>query len=226
MILRIVPNSVIYLFNYIKYKMRYKNSFISPRSFLYDVKLGKNNVICGGNYMNNCKVGDYTYISGNDGGGIVSGFHNVSIGKYCSLATNIEIITASSHHKDFVSIFPFYSMPNSFCYNKKKSKEFTNIKPVKIGNDVWVGSNVTILGGIEVGDGSIIAAGAVVTKNVEPYSIVGGCPAKLIKCRFEKEIADKLLKMRWWDWPEKKIRQNMNLIMSDNIEKFIENGKN
>jgi acetyltransferase-like isoleucine patch superfamily enzyme len=223
MISRITPNTIIYLANYVRYKKKYKGNQISPRSFLYNVKLSKKNVICGGNYLRNCEIGDYTYLSGNDGGGIVSGYNNVKIGKYCSLGTNIEIITATSHHKDFVSTFPFYSMTNSFCFDEKKSQEFTDIRPVTIGNDVWIGSNVTILPGVVVLDGAIIGAGAVVTKNVEPYSIVAGCPAKTIGFRFEEEIRDQLIKMKWWDWPEEKIKANIELIMSGKIKEFIEN---
>ena len=183
MISRLIPNTLIYLFNYIKYKILYNNSRVSPRSFLYGVKLEKNNVICGGNYMHNCRVGSHTYISGNDGGGIVSGYHNVVIGRYCSLSNNIEIITASSHNKNFVSVFPFYSMPHSFCFDKKKSREFTKINPVRVGHDVWIGSRAVILGGVGIGSGSIVGAGSVVTKDLPPYSIALGVPARITGSR-------------------------------------------
>jgi acetyltransferase-like isoleucine patch superfamily enzyme len=223
MISRLVPNTMLYIFNYLKYKILYGNSQVSPRSFLRNVKLGKNNIICGGVYMENCRIGDYTYISGNDGGGLVSGFQNVDIGKYCSISNNIEIITASSHHKEFVSTFPFYSMPNSFCYDEKRGREFIVKNPVRIGNDVWIGSNVTILPGVFIHDGAIIGAGSVVSRDVEPYSIVAGCPAKLINFRFERYIRERLLKTKWWNWPEEKIKANVDLMMSDTINEFIEN---
>jgi len=223
MLSRITPNTIIYLVNYVRYKIKYRGHEVSPRSFLRNVKLSKKNVICGGNYINNCRIGDYTYIGGNDGGGIVSGLHHTIIGKYCSLSAKIEIITASSHHKEFVSTFPFYSMKNSFCYDEKKNVEFTEIKPVAIGNDVWIGINVTIMGGVKIGDGSIIGAGAVVTGNVDPYAIVAGCPARVIGYRFEKDIIDKLLGIKWWDWPEEKIKANMSSIMSGKVKEFIGN---
>lgn len=226
MITRLVPNTLLYITNYLKYKIRYRGSFVSPRSFLTSVSLGKSNRIAGGVYMDNCRVGDYTYISGNDGGGIVSGFHNVEIGKFCSISNNIEIITASSHRKDAVSTFPFYSMKNSFCYDEKKSKDFVSVNPVVIGNDVWIGAHALILGGIKIGDGAIIGAGSVVTKDVDPYSIVAGSPARAIGQRFPEETIRKLLEIRWWDWSEEKIRENIDLITSNNLEIFFEkNGK-
>jgi virginiamycin A acetyltransferase len=221
MLKSLIPNTLIYLFNYIKHLFSYKNSQVSPRSFLCNVKLGKNNVICGGNYLHNCEIGDYTYISGTEGGGIVSGYQNVKIGKYCSISTKIEVITTSSHHKEFVSTFPFFSMPNSFCFDKKKILGFVDIRPVTIGNDVWIGAGATILGGVNIGDGAIIGAGSVVTKNVDPYSIVAGTPAKFIGQRFSDDIIEKLLSLNWWDWPEEKIRENIEIIMSNNVEKLF-----
>lgn len=176
--------------------------------------------------MHNCQIGDYTYVSGSDGGGIVSGFHNVTVGKYCSIASGVEILTESAHHKDFVSTFPFFSMPNSFCYDKEKSKKFTEIKPTVIGSDVWIGANVIILGGVTVGDGAIIGAGSVITKDVEAYSIVASNPAKLISYRFEPEVIAKLLALQWWNWSEEKIKKNIDLINSPEVEKFIEYAKN
>jgi acetyltransferase-like isoleucine patch superfamily enzyme len=226
MIKSLIPNTLIYIFNYIKYKMQYKSCEVSPRSFLYGVKLGKKNIICGGNYMNNCEVGDYTYISGTEGGGIISGYQNVKIGKYCSISTKIEIITASSHHKEFASTFPFYSMHNSFCYNKKKNLEVTDVRPVTIGNDVWIGAGVIMLGGINVGDGAIIGAGAVVTKDVDSYSIVAGVPAKIIGQRFSDEVAKKMMELKWWNWPEEKIKKNISTIMSPNVNQLFKNEKN
>jgi virginiamycin A acetyltransferase len=222
MISKLIPNTLVYTFNFAKYKWLYRDSQVSPRSFLRDVTLGKKNIICGGNYMHNCQVGDYTYISGNDSGGLVSGYHNVTIGKYCSLSNNIEIITESSHHKDFVSTFPFFSMPNSFCFDEEKGRKFTTKKPVRIGNDVWIGARAIILEGINIGDGAIVGAGAVVTKDVEPYSIVAGCPAKPIGLRFDQDTISQLLRMKWWDWPEEKIKANIDLIMSGNVREFIE----
>ena len=192
MIKSLIPNTLIYLYNYIKYRILYPQAIVSPRSFLSKTSLGKNVLISGGIYLNDCQIGDYTYISGNNAGGIVSGFHHVTIGKYCSLGNHIEMLSESSHDytKDFQ--YPFYSMPNSPLYNPVKAKQEIKIKPITIGNDVWIGTNVTILGGVNIGNGAVIGAGSVVTKNVLPYSIVIGNPAKLLKMRFNQNKINRL----------------------------------
>ena len=201
MIRTLIPNTLIYLYNYIKYRVFYPQAIISPRSFLSKTSLGKNVLISGGIYLNDCQIGDYTYISGNNAGGIVSGFHHVTIGKYCSLGNHIEMISESSHDytKDFQ--YPFYSMSNSPLFDQIKAKKETKIKKITIGNDVWIGTNVTILGGVTIGDGAVIGAGSVVTKNVLPYTIVIGNPAHILKKRFSQDKIDKLLEEKWWNLP-------------------------
>lgn len=87
---------------------------------------------------------------------------------------------------------------------------------IVIGNDVWIGFEAVIMAGVTIGDGAIIASRAVVTKDVPPYSIVGGTPAKLIRKRFTDEQIDKLLRLKWWDWDEEKVRQNIDKIMDVN----------
>ena len=146
-----------------------------------------------------------------------------SCGKFCSIAQGVKIYlgNGSGHDVNFVSTYPFeYVYPHIFTNAHNKSKD-TNGNVV-IGNDVWIGDNVTIMSGITVGDGAVIAANSHVIKNVEPYSIVGGNPAKLIKYRFTQEQITKLLEIKWWDWQEEKINMNLHLICSSNIDEFIE----
>jgi hypothetical protein len=91
-----------------------------------------------------------------------------------------------------------------------------------IGNDVWIGAKSTIMSGVKIGHGAIVAAGAVVTKDVQPYSVVGGNPAKHIKFRFDEKQIEKLLEISWWDWEESKIKEEAMLLWSADINYFIE----
>lgn len=93
---------------------------------------------------------------------------------------------------------------------------------MEIGNDVWIGYGATILSGVRIGDGAIVGANAVVTKDVPPYAIVAGNPAHVIRMRFSPQIISDLLQIQWWNWPFDKIRKNMPLLLSDNITKFIQ----
>ena len=106
--------------------------------------------------------------------------------------------------------------------NKKLDIDYTKSinNPVTIGNDVWIGANVCILPGISIGDGAVLAAGAVITKDVPPYAIVGGVPAKVIKYRFSEDIIKKLLKIKWWNWEEEKVKKNKDLFYDP--VKFVE----
>jgi virginiamycin A acetyltransferase len=164
-------------------------------------------------------IGQFTY-----GAPIVKDWHQGStlkIGNFSSIAENVYILLGGNHPIEWISSFPFGVVFDEFQeqYNNypKLSKG-----DVIIGNDVWIGINSTILSGVQVGDGAIIAAGSVVTKNVEPYAIVGGNPAKLIKKRFGDEQITKLLDIKWWDWEIDKIRKNINLIASGNVDEFIQ----
>lgn len=152
---------------------------------------------------------------------------DADIGRYCCIASNVKTINGLHPVETFVSIHPcFYSTKKQggFTYvgddkfEEHKFAENSNRTAV-IGNDVWIGCRVTILPGITIGDGAIIGAGAVVTKNVEPYSIIGGVPAAEIRKRFDIETIQKLLKIRWWDKPESWIRSNAKCF--DEIERFL-----
>ena len=132
-------------------------------------------------------------------------FHkDTRIGSFCSIASNV-CIGAGQHPTNWLSTHPF-QYQNCFAIKPKSHYEFTRYKPVTIGNDVWIGTNVIIMGGLTIHDGAIIGSGAVVTKDVEPYAIVGGVPAEIIKYRFDKDIIDKLLELKWWDLSDEQIK--------------------
>lgn len=127
----------------------------------------------------------------------------LKIGNFCSIASNITVLLGGNHRTDWVTTYPF-----GHC------KNFPDVAPVKghpktngnvvIGNDVWIGSGATIMSGVTIGDGAVIAANSHVVKDVAPYSIVGGNPAKHIKFRFTEEQIKSLLQIQWWNWDNKK----------------------
>lgn len=141
----------------------------------------------------------------------------VSIGKFCSIARNVTIYAGAEHHYNWISQYSF----NKFkIFNEKQLIKTKG--PVIIGNDVWIGDSAFILSEVTIGDGAVIGANSVVSKNVDPYSIVVGNPAKHIKYRFSNEQIASLLKIQWWNWDIQKIENSFPLLLSDNIDNFIQ----
>jgi acetyltransferase-like isoleucine patch superfamily enzyme len=143
----------------------------------------------------------------------------VNIGKYCSIGPNITIITGGIHPTNWVSTFPFRA--NWDILGKFEDGMPYTKGDIEIGNDVWIGSGVTILSGVNVGHGVVIASGAIVTKDIPPYAIVGGNSCKIIRYRFDEEKIVKLLEIKWWDWSEEKIIENINFLSSSQISEFL-----
>lgn len=149
----------------------------------------------------------------------------VTVGKYCSIAREVKI-GLGEHPTSWLTThtFPYTCDEKSetFYTGIRATKESViNLKPaekINIGNDVWIGERAMILNGVNIGDGAIIAAGAVVTKDVPPYAVVGGVPAKIIKYRFSNDIINKLLELKWWDLPEDFL---VNELPVNNVEKCI-----
>lgn len=146
----------------------------------------------------------------------------VKIGKFCSIASNIKIYAGHGYHDSKnVSTYPFGHVETSTFGNQKYNLGTTN-GDVIIENDVWIGDNVTIMSGVTIGNGAVIATNSHVVKNVEPYTIVGGNPAQLIKKRFDQRIIDNLLEIKWWDKSVEEIINFKNLLNSQNIEEFLD----
>lgn len=160
-------------------------------------------------------VGDYTYGFRPESFFSYHPDDRVLIGKFCSLADGVKFVFGH-HATNQVATFPIRALCCGYApYFDAKSKGH-----IEIGNDVWIGLNVIILSGVKIGDGAVIAAGSVVTKSIPAYSIYGGVPAKFIKHRLGEDQISKLLKIRWWNWPIEKIRENEALFYGD-VNEFI-----
>ncbi len=120
----------------------------------------------------------------------------------------------------YITTYPFNIMGNGWEKTTPTLEELPLKGDTVVGNDVWIGQNVTVMPGVHIGDGSIIAANSVVTKNVPPYHIAGGNPCKIIKKRFDDELIDYLLKLKWWDWSEEKIFKNLEVLCSSDLDKI------
>ncbi len=144
------------------------------------------------------------------------------IGKFCSIACGAKFIFNSANHKlSSLSTYPFPIFFEEWGLDiKDVANAWDNKGDIVIGNDVWIGYEAIILAGVTIGDGAIIGARSVVTKDVPPYTIVGGVPAKPIRKHFPEETISALLDIKWWDWPRKKIAQNIDAIQSGSIEQL------
>jgi len=162
------------------------------------------------------EIGDHTYGKPR----VVSRGERASlrIGKYCSISTHVVIFLGSEHRTDWISTYPF---PLLWETAKSISGHPYSKGDVVIGSDVWIGYNVTILSGVTIGDGAVIGTGSVVSGDVPPYAIVAGNPAQIIRYRFDGETIRKLLKIKWWDWSDEKVKENVDLICSDSIDEFV-----
>ena len=145
------------------------------------------------------------------------------IGKFCSIACGAKFIFNSANHSlSSLSTYPFPIFFEEWNLDVKDiTKAWDNKGNIIIGNDVWIGYEVVIMAGVTIGDGDIIGTGAVVTKDIPPYTIVGGIPAKPIRKRFKQETIDILLKIKWWNWSDEKIYKHILDIQNGNIENLI-----
>lgn len=140
------------------------------------------------------------------------------IGKFCSIAENLQFIVRGSHMMDWVTTYPFQAIWGMDV----PLHDLPPHSPIIIGNDVWIAANVKIKQGVTIGDGAVLATECFVTKDVPPYAVVGGNPAKIIKYRFTEEQIKSLLDIKWWDWEDDKIKELVPLLVSNNIDKFIQ----
>lgn len=169
-----------------------------------DTRIGIDSHILSDCILNHSQIGSYTYICRH------ALIQNTTIGNYCSISHEL-ICGLGKHPLDMFSTSPlFYRKRNTFNIQVvEANSDFVEYAPVHIGNDVWIGARVIIMDGVSVGDGAVIAAGAVVTKDVPPYAVVGGVPAKIIKYRHSVERQRILQDSKWWELPPKEAYQKM-----------------
>ncbi len=178
----------------------------------------------------NIIVGDYTYYD-DDGGAedfekhVTHHYEFISdkliIGKFCAIGKGVEfIMNGANHRMNSASTYPFNIMGGGWERVTPSLKDLPIKGDTVVGNDVWIGQNVTVLPGVHIGDGAIIGANSVVSKDVQPYTVVGGNPIKLIRRRFDDGTTEFLLGLKWWDWSAEKIFKNLELLCSGDLSKL------
>ncbi len=188
-------------------------SKISPFAIIHNSKTSKNSSILSGTRFYNSSIDDYSFL------GRSCLVCNTKIGKFCSIADNCYIGLAS-HPIDWVSTSPVFHSGKNILRKNFSQHSFNSTPETSIGNDVWIGISVCVLPGLKIGDGAIIGAGSVVTKDVEPYSIVAGNPARVLRKRFDTDTVQKLIASQWWNLSEEEIvdaSDNFN-----NVSLFLE----
>ena len=180
----------------------------------------------------NIQIGDYTYYddpvdpAGFEQNNVLFNYpefgDRLIIGKFCSIACGARFLFNSANHTlQSLATYPFPIFFERWGLERQQvAKAWDNKGDIVIGNDVWIGYEAVILAGVTVGDGAVIGARAVVTKDVPPYTIVGGVPAKPIRKRFSEDLIAALLELRWWDWPEERLNANLDAIQSGRLDQI------
>ncbi|GGJ78540.1 CatB-related O-acetyltransferase [Pseudomonas matsuisoli] len=183
------------------------SSYASP-----DVTFGENVRLWGGTKLTNASVGRFTYFAGTKAS-------NITVGAFCSIGPGTRLGGMGDHPISMLSTHPvFYSTLEQCGESFADRDHFNEYKRTAIGNDVWIGANVVVLDGVTIGNGAIVAAGAIVTKDVPAYAIVGGVPAKVLKHRFAEADIERLEQLQWWNAPVEQLRECAALVRNGNID--------
>ena len=180
---------------------------VGDDSYIIRSSIGKNVAINRRNYINDSVIDDFTYT------GIDTIINFTHIGKFCSIARNVDI-GGADHRMKTLSTMPRFRLDQLLSGFRPVPRDKTCCE---IGNDVWIAAGAIVLDKASVGDGAVVGAGAVVTKDVPAYSVVVGNPARVVKYRFSEKIIEELLKIQWWNWPIDVLKRNINLLTGTEI---------
>ena len=179
----------------------------------------------------NIEVGEYTYYDDIDGAesfedNVTHHYEFIGdkliIGKFCAIARGIEfVMNGANHRMNSVTTYPFNIMGGGWEKHTPSLNELPLKGDTVVGNDVWIGQNVTVMPGVHIGDGAIIGANSVVTKDIPPYTISAGNPCRVKKKRFDDKVIEHLLKIKWWNWNIDKIFDNMDALCSGDLDKIM-----
>lgn len=192
--------------------------------FGFFVRRDSNTFFEGNNGVNHCSSVKHSYIGKGSYIGSRCHLSNVKVGRYCSIGDEVSVICGAHPVSEFISTHPaFYSTSNFSGLSFVVEDKFTEFKHteknylITVENDVWIGSRVSILQGVTIGNGAVVAAGAVVVNDVEPFEVVGGVPAKKIKKRFSDEEIAILQSVKWWDWNENILKKREEMFASPKL---------
>ena len=191
---------------------------IDPTAHVRDCTLGIYTMVGPNTFMNESRFGDYSYVMQH------CAIEWADIGKFCSIAASTRI-NPGNHPMWRAALHHFTYRSKAYGFHLEDDTEFfawRKAHGVVLGDDVWMGHGSTILPGVKIGTGAGIGAGAVVSKDVPPFAIVGGVPAKVIRFRFEKNVQEKLLNLAWWDWPHEKLESALPDFRKLGAEEFAE----
>ncbi|MBN8704507.1 MAG: antibiotic acetyltransferase [Bacteroidetes bacterium] len=203
------PNASIYKSKIIGFPKIHPDAKIQFSEIRGNVELGPGSLLNKVLIDGNVTIGKNTTING-PGTEIYALVNPIIIGSYCSIARLTSIQEHNHNSETLTTYFIRYRI-----FGEKYGVDAISKGPIIIGNDVWIGTQCSILTGVQIGHGAVIAANSVVTSDVPPYAVVGGTPAKVLKYRFSQEIIERLLEIQWWDWDYEKIKTNSDLFRND-----------